>query len=149
MTDRFKPGIWHFQVLCGVFAFLSILPAARGELSPREYRRMQREAPEELRIEVLGVHERPIREREREFEVVIDAKILRINRTAARIQEGDVIKITYVRHRREQALPGPGEPPLLERGKVYPAFLSKIERERIFKPAAGSFSFVRLDERRP
>ena len=118
------------------------LAGGRGDLSPREYRRLQREAPEELRIEVLGVHERPIREREREFEVVVDAKILRINRTTARIHEGDVIKITYVRHHRERPLPGPGEPPLLERGKVYPAFLSKVERERIFKPAAGSFSFV-------
>ncbi len=60
-------------------------------------------------------------------------RVLRINRTAARIHEGDVIKITYVRHRRERPLPGPGEPPLLERGKVYPAFLFKVERERLLQ----------------
>jgi hypothetical protein len=128
---------------------LGLSQAVQANLSPREYRRMQREAPEELRIEVLGVHERPLREREREFEIVVDAKVLRINRTAARIRDGEVIKITYIRHRRERPLPGPGEPPLLEQGKSYPAFLMKADGPRRFKPAAGSFSFERLEERRP
>ena len=150
MTKLFDVGaVWGLRAVCGVAILLGVSMAVRADLSPREYRRMQREAPEELRIEVLGVHERPLREREREFEIVVDAKVRRINRTAARIHEGDVIKITYIHHRRERPLPGPGEAPILEQGKVYPAFLTKVERERIFKPAAGSFSFERLEERRP
>jgi hypothetical protein len=150
MTDVFdRGGVCGLRAVCGLVVLLGLTVAVRAELSPREYRRMQREAPEELRIEVLGVHERPIREREREVEVVMDAKVLRIRRTAARIHEGDVIKITYVRHRRDRPVVGPGEPPLLERGKVCPAYLTKIEGERFFKPAAGSFSFEQLEERRP
>ena len=150
MTDAFDRGsVWGLRAVCGLVVLLGLSVTIQADLSPREYRRMQREAPEELRIEVLGVHEHPLRERERESEVVVDAKVLRIHRTSARIHEGDVIKITYVHHRRERPVPGPGEPPLLERGKVYPAFLTKVERERIFKPAAGSFSFLPLEERRP
>jgi len=150
MTKLFDTGgVWGLRAVCGLVVLLGVSQAVRADLSPREYRRMQREAPEELRIEVLGVHERPLREREREFEIIVDAKVLRVYRTAVRIHEGDVIKITYVHHRRERPLPGPGEPPILERGKPYPAYLTKVERERIFKPSAGSFSFERLEERRP
>jgi len=151
MTRLFEAcGLWGLRAVCVVVVFLGVSQVVRADLSPREYRRMQRDAPEELRIEVLDVRERPLREREREFEIVVDAKVRRINRTAARIRDGEVIKITYIRHRRERPLPGPGEPPLLERGKSYPAFLMKVEGERrMFKPAAGSFSFERLEERRP
>ena len=111
MTKLFDAGgVWGLRAVCGVVILLGASLAVRADLTPREYRRMQREAPEELRIEVLGVHERPLREREREFEIVVDAKVRRINRTAARIHEGDVIKITYIHHRRDRPLPGPGEP---------------------------------------
>jgi hypothetical protein len=148
MMDMFDRGIvGGLRAVCGLAVLIGLSATVRADLSPREYRRLQRDAPEEFRIEVLGVHERPIRERERE--VIVEAKVLRIHRTAARIHEGDVIKITYVHHRRERPVAGPGEPPLLERGKVCPAFLTKVEGEHLFKPAAGSFSFEPLEERRP
>ena len=47
---------------------IALAATTRADLTPREYRRMQREAPEVVKIEVLAVHERPIRDREREFE---------------------------------------------------------------------------------
>jgi hypothetical protein len=140
-------SVWPVRALSFV-VFFALASATQADLSPREYRRMQREAPEVLRIEVLEVHERPIREREREFEISVEAKIRRIERSSARVRDGEVIKIVYTHHRRERAVPGAGEPPLLERGKVYPAFLTKVERERLFKPAAGEYSFQRLDEER-
>jgi hypothetical protein len=145
--DRF--GVWSLRSVCGLVLVTGLSLAVRADLSEREYRRMQREAPEVVRIEVLGVRERPVREREREFEVIVDAKVLRIQRTAARIHDGEAIRITYLRHRRERPVPGAGEPPVLERGKVYPAFLTKVEGEKLFKLAAGTFSFERLEERRP
>jgi hypothetical protein len=139
-----------FRPVRGIFlAVVCVLATnTRADLSPREYRRMQREAPEVLRIEVLEVRERPIREREREFEVSVEAKIRHIKRSAAGVREGEVIRITYHHHRQEQPVPSAGEPPLLERGKAYPAFLTKVEGDRLFKPAAGQYSFERLDEDR-
>lgn len=137
--------VWPIRA--AVFAVVVALAATtRADLSPREYRRMQRDAPEVLRIEVLKVHERPIREREREFEIVVEAKVRRIERSSARLRDGEIIKITYPHHRRERAVAG--EPPILERGQSYPAFLTKVEGERLFKPAAGEYSFQRLEERR-
>jgi hypothetical protein len=127
---------------------VALAATTRADLSPREYRRMQREAPEVLKIKVLNVHERPIRESEREFEIVVEAKIRGVERSSARLRDGEVIKITYRRHRRERQEPGAGEPPLLERDRDYPAFLTKVEGERLFKPAAGEYSFQRLDEDR-
>jgi hypothetical protein len=129
---------------------LSLALAAQAELSPREYRRMQREAPEEVRVEVLRVVEAPVSERPREREIIVQAKVVRIGRSAARIHDGEVIRIAYRHYRGEREIAGPGEPPLLERGQTYPAFLAKVEGERrVFSPAAGRFSFERLDERRP
>ena len=140
-------SVWPVGAITFAVIF-ALATATRADLSPREYRRMQREAPEVLRIEVLEVRERPIREREREFEVSVEAKIRRIERSSARVRDGEVIHITYRHHRGDHPVPGAGEPPVLERGKVYPAFLTKVERERLFKPAAGQYSFERLDEDR-
>lgn len=132
-----------FAVVIGLAA------TTRADLSPREYRRLQREAPEVLKIKVLDVHERPIREREREFEVTVEAKIRRIERSSARLRDGEVIKITYRHHRHERPVRNAGEPPLLERDREYPAFLTKAEGERrLFKPAAGEYSFERVEDER-
>jgi hypothetical protein len=87
--------VWGLRVVSGVAGLLCLAMVASAELSPREYRRMQREAPEEVRIEVLRVNEVPIRERAREREIVVEAKVVRIARSAARIHEGEVIKIRY------------------------------------------------------
>ena len=148
MSDR--RFVWGLRVVAGVVGVLSLALASQAELSPREYRRMQREAPEEVRIEVLRVGEAPVPQRPREREIIVEAKVLRIGRSAARIHEGEAIKIVYRHYRGERELAGPGEPPLLQRGQTYPAFLTKVEGERrVFSPAAGRFSFERLEERRP
>jgi hypothetical protein len=151
MTRMFDTRcVWGLRVVAGVVGLLSLALAAQAELPPREYRRMQREAPEELRIHVLRVGEAPVPERPREREIIVEAKVVRIGRSAARIHEGEVIKIVYRHYRGEREVAGPGEPPLVERGRDYPAFLAKVEGERhVFSPAAGRFSFERLEERRP
>jgi hypothetical protein len=63
-----------------------------------------------------------------------------------RVHDGEVIHIIYRLHRRERALPGPGEPQPPEGGQEYPAWLAKVEGERrAFQPAAGVFSFERVE----
>lgn len=140
-------SVWPMRAI--IFAVVVALAATtRADLSPREYRRMQRDSPEILKIKVLGVQERPIRQREREYEVIVEARIRRIERSSTRLRDGEVIKITYRHHRRERSEAAAGEPPLLERDREYPAFLTKVEGERLFKPAAGQYSFERLEEER-
>jgi hypothetical protein len=106
-----------------------------------------------MRIEVMRVHEAPVGESERErerggraFDVDVEAKVLRVNRTTVRVHDGEVIHIIYRMHRRERAVPGPGEPQPPERGREYPAYLAKVEGERrAFRPAAGVYSFERVE----
>jgi hypothetical protein len=135
--------------------FFGPAPTAHAEVGIREYRRMQREAPEEVRIEVQRVRETPVRERERERErlgravqVDVTARVLRVNRSRERIHDGEEIHISYVTHRREQNKFGPGEPPIPEERKMYPAYLQKVEgQRRLFAPAAGMYTYERLELR--
>lgn len=123
-------------------AVIGLWQESRAELPRPEYRRLQREAPEEVRIEVLRVHETPAG---RVFDVDVEAKVLRVNRTSVRVHDGEVIHIIYRMHQRERAVPGPGEPQPPERGREYPAYLAKVEGERrAFRPAAGVYTFERL-----
>ncbi|HET6326361.1 MAG TPA: hypothetical protein VFG04_16930 [Planctomycetaceae bacterium] len=133
--------------------FVGIAKESWGELPRPEYRRLQRQAPEEMKIAVLRVNEAPVGESPRErdrvgraFDVDVEAKVLRVNRTSVRVHDGEVIHIIYRLHRRERAVPGPGEPQPPERGHEYPAWLAKVEGERrAFQPAAGVYTFERID----
>jgi hypothetical protein len=130
-------------------AFFGLSQEVRAELPRREYYRLQREAPEEVRIAVLEVNEAPDGESRRErgtFDIDVEARVLRVNRTAVRVHDGEVIHIIYRLHRRERAVPGPGEPQPPEQGQEYPAWLAKVEGERrAFQPAAGVYSFERIE----
>jgi hypothetical protein len=129
--------------------FVGFAKKSWGELPRPEYRRLQREAPEEMRIAVLKVREAPVgdspRDRDRggrALDIDVEAKVLRVNRTSVRLHDGEVIHIIYRLHRRERAVPGPGEPQPPERGQEYPAWLAKVQGERrAFQPAAGVYSF--------
>ncbi len=130
-------GVWH---------------ELRAELPRPEYRRLQRQSPEELKIAVLRVHETPVGESPRErarvgraYDIDVEAKVLHVAHTSTRIHDGEVIHIVYRLHHRERAIPGPGEPQPPEQGHEYPAFLAKVEGEhRAFAPAAGVYTFERL-----
>jgi hypothetical protein len=133
--------------------FVGFAKESWGELPRPEYRRLQREAPEEMRIAVLKVREAPVgdapRDRDRggrALDIDVEAKVLSVNRTSVRLHDGDVIHIIYRLHRRERAVPGPGEPQPPERGREYPAWLAKVQGERrAFQPAAGVYSFERVE----
>ncbi len=114
-----------------------------GRAPPREYRRMQREAPEEVRIEVLRVLEAPVPERPREREIIVEAKVMRIGRSAARIHEGEVIKIMYRHYRGEREVAGAGEPPALQRGRPLSGLSGEGgRRETRLQPGRGPI-FIR------
>ena len=133
--------------------WIGLAQESRAELPRPEYRRLQREAPEEMRIAVVRVHETPVGESEREreragraFDIDVEAKVLRVNRTSVRVHDGEVIHIQYRLHRRERAVPGPGEPQPPEGGREYPAWLAKVEgARRAFRPVAGVYSFERVE----
>jgi hypothetical protein len=147
-----RAGVLALGVASAACVVFGVWHELRAELPRPEYRRLQRQSPEEVKIAVLGVHEAPVgespRERERvgrAFDIDVEAKVLRVARTSVRIHDGEVIHIVYRLHRRERAVPGPGEPQPPEQGHEYPAFLAKVEGDRrAFAPAAGVYTFERL-----
>ena len=146
MTGRVRAaGALMLRASAAMCVFVGFAKESRGELPRPEYRRLQREAPEEMRIAVLKVREAPVGERDRggrALDIDVEAKVLRVNRTSVRVHDGEVIHIIYRLHRRERAVPGPGEPQPPERGQEYPAWLAKVQGERrAFQPAAGVYSF--------
>jgi hypothetical protein len=119
-------------------------PAVAG-LSPETYARMQQRAPEHLQIEVLRVC--TVRTHYKDATVVsvtVDARIRSVKQSASGLQAGQRISIRYDHCIRRHALIGPGEVPILEAGKTYPAFLEKSEGGAYFCPAAGGRSFSAL-----
>jgi hypothetical protein len=106
-----------------------------------------RQAPEYLRLEVLRVH--LIRTVYPDFShvaVTVDARVRAVERSATHLRPGQKIRIQYERNEYNSAMPGPRRVPILEVGKVYPAFLEKQADGPFFRPAAAGHSFhiVRL-----
>ena len=122
---------------------LALTGLARAiELPPYVYKEWQQKAPESLIIKVRSVKTSEEDEpRRKKISVTVLAQVQKVERSKAGLKPGQMITITYVHSRYQQPLAGPSEVPILEEGKVYPAFLKKAEGEDSYSPAAGGRSF--------
>jgi hypothetical protein len=140
MWNRFRPRSWKWCLAtfwCTLFS--GVAPA---ELAPEVYAQWQRQAPEYLRIEVLRVSlVRTVYPDFTQVSVTVDARVQAVERSATHVRRGQRIGIQYERREHKSPLPGPGAVPILEAGKVYPAFLEKPAGQLFFRPVAGSWSF--------
>lgn len=128
------------------FLILPLLAAVIPGVSAihsRYYVEYQMHAQEYLKIEVLEISKdwcffcsnRDIR---------VTAKVTEVFRTRNSIRPGDTIELQYRYTSPVRGRMGPGTVPLLEKGKIYPAFLDKTENGSFYKPAAGEYSFMPL-----
>jgi hypothetical protein len=97
---------------------------------------MQANAPESIEIEVLSVRTTRLTD---EIDVVVEAKVMAVTRSASGLETGRVIRITYSHDTR--TLAGPSPVPVLTRRQTYPAFLTKAKNRDVYEPAAGGKSF--------
>jgi len=126
-----------------VFATLALLAAAlplRAELPPSAYEAMQREASEVLRINVLNVQE-TASENPAVTDVNVVAEVLKVGRSAAKLNPGDMITITYHIADHPSGWVGPGEIPLLKDMTESIAYLKPVPETNEYTPAAGAMSF--------
>lgn len=120
----------------------SFAPAGRAELPPSVYKGRQEKAPESLVIRVLSVRTEESDEPQLiRLAVTLEARVERVNRSRSGLKRGDVIRIRYEHRRYREPRAGPSEVPVLEKGRAYPAYLSKSGRGREYAPAAGGYSF--------
>lgn len=116
--------------------------SARAEIAPDEYAKMQRAAPEGLRIRVDEVETSTCW-----FwlcssqDVTVEASVLEVLRSAAGLRAGDRIVVKYVHRPLRDDESGPRAIPILEEDDVVPAWLAKAEGASHFVPAARGASF--------
>ena len=144
----------RFKAVLVVLLTLSVgallTPRARAVLPPGAYSTMQRAAPELLQIEVTAVRQKKQSEDKdlKIMGVVVEAKVLAVERTATRLKAGARITIQY-----ENKLPKqPGymkenAVPVLSKGDKCPAYLQQCTNQSAaYEPAAGSYTFEKFKE---
>lgn len=118
-------------------------PSVRAELPPGSYDRLRAVAPEALVIEVVNVG-RKLGDQGRTA-VIMQAKVLTVERSKTGLKKGDIISIHYTRIE-QLGVVGPRQVPLLEKGGIYPAFLQKGDKDKVYEPTAYGESFKMTPE---
>jgi len=122
---------------CAVLLIIAGIQAAFGELSPDAYKRMQDKAPEHLQIRILSVNTQDEKDGS---QVIAEAKVTAVTRSASHLKLGDVIRISYFHGTR--LAPGSSPVPLLVQDQSYQAFLRCYStRDKSYSPEAGGKSF--------
>lgn len=132
-----------------IFASLSIsCSSVHAEMSPESYANFQAAAPNAFTIEVQEV---VTSRRQCGNDACINVKanvaVTGVARTSAKVQAGQWIKICYQHTERAVALIGPSEIPILKAGRKSDAFLKWDPKQHAFVPAAGGYSFQKVDAR--
>ena len=129
---------------------LILATAVLGDLSPDIYKELQRNAPDALYIEVVsvGVHRsfaKPAGCSFFDFEVIrnvkVEARVVRVVRSASGVHPDDVIEIEYSSIARCFDWNGPRSVQLLRKGDLMYAFLARRGRTASFDPAARGATF--------
>jgi hypothetical protein len=135
---RELPWMLGMNVAAVVLAALAI--PAWAEPADSVYRKLQKDAPEFVKIKVVSVKTSVKETAEAKIiSVVVEAKVLKVERSKSDLEKGDSIRIKYTHHVDKEPVPGPSEVPIVKKGKVYPAFLKK--KGKIYTPAAGGSTF--------
>ena len=129
-----------------VMAALLSAAAAHAELPPQVYRQRQAAAPEVLVIRVKSVNTKETQRADHKLVTnVVEAHVEHVARTAKGLKPGAVIKIVYTQRRYNQPMTGPSEVPSLDESEIRPAYLAWDKDLEAYSPAAGGFSFKKVE----
>ncbi len=128
--------------LFALFVVIATASSTHGELPPAVYKDLQKKSPEALMIKVESVKISTANEPTVKVMVIsAEARVETVIRSASGLKPGDKLRINYVHLEHKEPLAGPSEPDVLQEGQVYPAFLSKVERNGSYALAAEGYSF--------
>jgi hypothetical protein len=131
-----------------VAAALSTAAGARAELPPQVYRQRQAAAPEVLVIRVKSVNTKEAQRADHKLVTnVVEAVVEHVARTTKGLKRGAVITIVYTQRRYNQPVTGPSEVPSLDESQVRPAYLAWDKDLEAYSPAAGGYSFRKVDDK--
>jgi hypothetical protein len=136
---------WRYGVVF-VVASVIMIGTSRGELPPWVYKERQEKATEALVIKVRSATRTEKVEKEgKTINWKIEAEVEKVERSATRLKPGAVIEIRYVQHTYFQPMVGPSEIPALREGERCPAYLDGGKEGKVYAPAAGGYSFTKLN----
>jgi len=119
---------------------------AWAELPPSAYIDMQQKAPEVVTLEILSSADQVMPERRgTRHRVRVEGRVIEVERSASGLKPDHQIRIEYTVFEPNEPIAGPSEPPILERGQKVPAFLKHDREAGLYKPAAGGYSFKRVE----
>jgi hypothetical protein len=127
-----KKFLFIFTVLLSIKLF--------AELPPYVYTTLQKNAPESLLIKVhhLQINSSIVTD----TTIRLEAEVIDVIRSKSGLKKGDRISILYRTFiSRPGGWVGPSPIPVLEKDKIYSAFLKKGEESNLYLPAAKGKSF--------
>ena len=135
-------------IAVALLAASTFLPlSARAELPPQAYRQRQAAAPEVLVIKVQSVTTKETQRSDHKLIAnTVEAVVQHVARTSRDLKPGATIQIFYTQRRYTKPLAGPSEVPSLKEGEVRPAYLSWDKETELYSPAAGGFSFTKVED---
>src|SRR5437762_8498660 len=121
--------LFRLRSSCIFFVVITTALGTHAELPPSVYKDLQDKSPEALTIKVESVRISTTDEpRFKRLDIMAEARVETVIRSASGLKPGDAIHISYVRLDHKQPLAGPSEPDILQKGRSYPAFLVKAEK---------------------
>lgn len=114
------------------------LNRARAELPPCVYEEMVGKATEVIRIQVEQVQ---VKMSGTQKKIRADARVTQVQRSDSGLSPGQSISIRYEIDTEKLNMPGPSQPPVLEKGLEYPAYLKANTVFKYFSIAVGGKSF--------
>lgn len=141
-------ALFHFRKGAAFAVLAAMLPAAavRAELPPQAYKQRQAAAPEVLVIRVTSVKTTETQRADHKLIAnVVEAKVEHVARTSRGLKPGAAIKIMYTQRRYNQPIAGPSEVPTLDESEIRPAYLAWDKDLEAYSPAAGGFSFKKVE----
>jgi hypothetical protein len=79
------------------------------------------------------------------LDITAEARVETVIRSASGLKPGDAIRISYVHLDHKLPLAGPSEPDVLQKGRSYPAFLAKAQKDEVYATTARGYSFRRAN----
>ena len=136
----------HLAAAVALAGLAGTAPPTRAELPPDAYRERQNAAPEVLVIKVRSVATTEIKRADHTLIAnSVEASVENVERTATGLKPGATIKILNTQRHNKRPMPGPSDVPTLKEGEVRPAYLAWAKEAEAYSPAAGGFSFSKVE----
>ena len=121
------------------------LPFTAFTAPPRGwYEQQKQQATDHLNIQVFRVEKTKLKE-QIEIKVEVAAEVIKVHSSKSGLSPGDVVVIKYhQKSKKGRPRIGPSYPPTLLIEEEYEAYLDKLDKTRVFRPAAAGASFKKI-----